>query len=173
MHKFSFHSIAICLFIVEVFIVAGPLVACSSGHSWGHFNCHAVHPGAMSWPREVATQLVVIQPLVRLWLFLLSFSFSYFLFSSLTAIHNWHGDVRFGLPLDVGDSVDIVEECKHWYRGSCPRKSRAVGLFPKTYIHIKDLSKIDPVVAECTQVLREWSEIWKRLYVVIIFNINY
>ncbi|XP_033233286.1 dedicator of cytokinesis protein 3 isoform X2 [Drosophila pseudoobscura] len=81
------------------------------------------------------------------------------------AIHNWHGDVRFGLSLDVGDSVDIVEECTHWYRGSCPRKSRAVGLFPKTYIHIKDLSKIDPVVAECTQVLREWSEIWKRLYV--------
>ncbi|XP_030371328.1 dedicator of cytokinesis protein 3 [Scaptodrosophila lebanonensis] len=81
------------------------------------------------------------------------------------AIHNWHGDVRFGLPLDVGDSVDIVEECTHWYRGSCPRQSRAVGIFPKTYIHIKDLSKIDPVVAECTQVLREWSEIWKRLYV--------
>uniref|UniRef100_A0A6P4FAD5 Dedicator of cytokinesis protein 3 isoform X1 n=1 Tax=Drosophila rhopaloa TaxID=1041015 RepID=A0A6P4FAD5_DRORH len=81
------------------------------------------------------------------------------------AIHNWHGDVRFGLALDVGDSVDIVEECKYWYRGSCPRKSRAVGLFPKTYINIKDLSKIDPVVAECTQVLREWSEIWKRLYV--------
>ncbi|XP_068154340.1 dedicator of cytokinesis protein 3 isoform X1 [Drosophila tropicalis] len=81
------------------------------------------------------------------------------------AIHNWHGEVRFGLSLDVGDSVDIVEECTHWYRGSCPRKSRSVGIFPKTYIHIKDLSKIDPVVAECTQVLREWSEIWKRLFV--------
>lgn len=76
--------------------------------------------------------------------------------------------MRYGLALDVGDSVDIVEECRHWYRGSCPRKSRAVGIFPKTYIHIKDLSKIDPVVAECTQVLREWSEIWKRLYVASI-----
>ncbi|XP_037810861.1 dedicator of cytokinesis protein 3 [Lucilia sericata] len=81
------------------------------------------------------------------------------------AIHNWHGDVRFGLPLDVGDSVEILEECPKWFRGTCPRKSRAVGLFPKTYIHIKDLSKIDPVVAECTQVLREWSEIWKKLFV--------
>ncbi|XP_032308496.1 dedicator of cytokinesis protein 3 isoform X1 [Drosophila ananassae] len=81
------------------------------------------------------------------------------------AVHNWHGDVRFGLALDVGDSVDIVEECSHWYRGSCPRKSRAVGIFPKTYVNIKDLTKIDPVVAECTQVLREWSEIWKRLFV--------
>ncbi|KAM7361574.1 dedicator of cytokinesis spg isoform 2-T2 [Cochliomyia hominivorax] len=81
------------------------------------------------------------------------------------AIHNWHGDVRFGLPLDVGDSVEILEECPKWFRGTCPRKSRAVGIFPKTYIHIKDLTKIDPVVAECTQVLREWSEIWKKLFV--------
>lgn len=123
--------------------------------------------------REVVTQLVVIQPLLGLQLFLLSFSFTHFPISTPTAIHNWHGDVRFGLALDVGDSVDIVEECKHWYRGSCPRKSRAVGLFPKTYIHIKDLSKIDPVVAECTQVLREWSEIWKRLYVVSGYNFHY
>ncbi|XP_037885712.1 dedicator of cytokinesis protein 3 isoform X1 [Glossina fuscipes] len=81
------------------------------------------------------------------------------------ALHNWHGDVKFGLPLDVGDSVEILEECPKWFRGTCPRKSRAVGIFPKTYIHVKDLTKIDPVVAECTQVLREWSEIWKKLFV--------
>lgn len=36
-----FVSKAICLFIVEVFIVVVPLLACSSGHSWGHFNCRA------------------------------------------------------------------------------------------------------------------------------------
>jgi len=138
----------------------------------GHFNCHAVHPGAMSWPRSgnatgcnpAASWTVAFPALISL---------THFPISSPTAIHNWHGDVRFGLALDVGDSVDIVEECKHWYRGSCPRKSRAVGLFPKTYIHIKDLSKIDPVVAECTQVLREWSEIWKRLYVVSGYNSIY
>lgn len=40
-----------------------------------------------------------------------------------------------------------------------------VGLFPKSYIHIKDLTKTDPVVSECTQVLREWAEIWKKLFV--------
>lgn len=84
----------------------------------------------------------------------------------VTAIHNWHGDVQCGLPLDVGDSVEILEECGDWYRGTCPRRPRTVGLFPKSYIHIKDLSKTDPVVAECTQVLREWSEIWKQLFVV-------
>uniref|UniRef100_A0A1B0DHS1 Uncharacterized protein n=2 Tax=Phlebotomus papatasi TaxID=29031 RepID=A0A1B0DHS1_PHLPP len=80
-------------------------------------------------------------------------------------IHNWHGDVRCGLPLDVGDSVEILEECGPWFRGTCPRRPRVVGLFPKSYIHIKDLNKVDPVVAECTQVLREWSEIWKKLFV--------
>lgn len=56
-----FVSKAICLFIVEVFIVVVPLLACSSGHSWGHFNCSqagrratamalAMSLPAMSWP---------------------------------------------------------------------------------------------------------------------------
>ncbi|XP_053681007.1 dedicator of cytokinesis protein 3 [Anopheles nili] len=81
------------------------------------------------------------------------------------AIHNWHGDVMHGLALDVGDCVEILEETTYWFRGTCPRKPRKVGLFPKSYIHLKDLSKVDPVVAECTLVLREWSEIWKRLFV--------
>ncbi|XP_058116112.1 dedicator of cytokinesis protein 3 [Anopheles ziemanni] len=81
------------------------------------------------------------------------------------AIHNWHGDVTHGLALDVGDCVEILEETTYWFRGTCPRKPRKVGLFPKSYIHLKDLSKVDPVVAECTLVLREWSEIWKRLFV--------
>lgn len=90
---------------------------------------------------------------------------SYYL-SSNAAIHNWHGDVTHGLALDVGDCVEILEETTYWFRGTCPRKPRKVGLFPKSYIHLKDLSKVDPVVAECTLVLREWSEIWKRLFVV-------
>lgn len=84
----------------------------------------------------------------------------------LLAIHNWHGNVRYGLELDVGDSVEVLEENGPWYRGTCPRKPRIVGIFPKSYIHIKDSAKVDPVVAECTQVLREWSEIWKKLFVV-------
>lgn len=35
----------------------------------------------------------------------------------LSAIHNWHGIVRFGLPLDVGDFVEILEESGPWFRG--------------------------------------------------------
>lgn len=86
------------------------------------------------------------------------------------AIHNWNGNVPHGLELDVGDSVEILEECTQWYRGTCSRKPRLIGIFPKSYIHLRDVAKIDPVVAECTQVLREWSEIWKRLYVVNIID---
>lgn len=78
-----------------------------------------------------------------------------FLFSTIAAIHNWNGEVPHGLELDVGDSVEILEEYGPWYRGTCPLKPRFVGIFPKSYIHLKDLSKVDPVVAECTQVLRE------------------
>ncbi|XP_037027423.1 dedicator of cytokinesis protein 3 isoform X2 [Bradysia coprophila] len=80
------------------------------------------------------------------------------------AIHNWHGDTRHGLELDVGDSVEILEEYGEWLRGTCPRKPRVVGIFPRSYIYIKDSDKNDPVVQECTQVLREWSEIWKKYY---------
>lgn len=82
------------------------------------------------------------------------------------AIHNWHGNVPHGLELDVGDSVEILEEYGPWLRGTCPRKPRSVGLFPRTYIHVKDTSRADAIVTECTQVLREWSETWKKLFVV-------
>lgn len=83
-----------------------------------------------------------------------------------TAIHNWNGSVSHGLPLEVGDFVEIFEESGHWWRGICTRKPRLIGIFPKSYVHLKNLAKEDPVVAECTQVLREWSEIWKKLFVV-------
>lgn len=88
------------------------------------------------------------------------------LFFTSKAIHNWAGEVNHGLALDVGDFVEIFEESGAWWRGICSRKPREMGIFPKSYIHVKDLSREDPVVAECTQVLREWSEIWQKLFVV-------
>lgn len=66
----------------------------------------------------------------------------------------------------MGDVVEIFEESGDWFRGSCSRKARQIGIFPKSYIHLKDPTKEDPVVAECSEVLREWLEIWKRLFVV-------
>lgn len=32
----------------------------------------------------------------------------YFLF---TAVYNWRGDTRYGLPLEIGETVQILEEC--------------------------------------------------------------
>lgn len=66
--------------------------------------------------------------------------------------------------MDVGDSVEILEEYGDWFRGLYLRKPRTVGIFPKAYVHLKEV-KTDPVVTECTLVLREWAEIWKRLFV--------
>lgn len=56
-----------------------------------------------------------------------------------------------GLPLDVGDFVEIYEENGPWLRGTSTRKPRSIGIFPKSFVHLKDPSKEDPVVAECTQ----------------------
>lgn len=28
-----------------------------------------------------------------------------------TAVYNWNGETRYGLPLEIGDTVQILEEC--------------------------------------------------------------
>ena len=28
-----------------------------------------------------------------------------------TAVYNWRGDTRYGLPLEIGETVQILEEC--------------------------------------------------------------
>ncbi|XP_054273723.1 dedicator of cytokinesis protein 3 isoform X2 [Macrosteles quadrilineatus] len=93
------------------------------------------------------------------------------------AVYNWNGDVRFGLPLDIGDTVQILEECQGWYRGFATKNRSIKGIFPSSYIHIKPckvenevtyetvVPLEDPVVRETTLVLREWNGIWKNLYV--------
>ncbi|XP_066902048.1 dedicator of cytokinesis protein 3 isoform X2 [Halyomorpha halys] len=94
------------------------------------------------------------------------------------AIYNWRGDVRFGLPLDIGDTVQIFEENSGWYRGYATKNRSIKGIFPASYIHIKPyrlenesncepvVPVEDPVVREVTLVLREWNTIWKNLYLV-------
>ncbi|XP_018335626.1 dedicator of cytokinesis protein 3 [Agrilus planipennis] len=93
------------------------------------------------------------------------------------AVYNWRGDTKFGLPLEIGETVQILEECPGWYRGFSTKNRSIKGIFPQNYIHLK-VCKVeneglfesvipvdDPVVREVTLVLREWGEIWKRLYV--------
>lgn len=92
------------------------------------------------------------------------------------AIYNFDGKVKHGLPLEIGETVQISEECSGWYRGLSTRNKSVKGIFPTSYIHLKPC-KVDvegphetvtpvedPVVREVNYVLREWSIIWKRLY---------
>ncbi|KAK8389640.1 hypothetical protein O3P69_008971 [Scylla paramamosain] len=94
------------------------------------------------------------------------------------AIHNFHHDsVPQTLRLDVGETVQVLEECAGWYRGFSTRNRNLKGIFPAQFIHLKPF-KIDneglyetvtpvedPVVQEAASVLREWGQIWKNLYV--------
>lgn len=94
------------------------------------------------------------------------------------AIYNWKGDTRFGLPLEIGETVQILEESTGWYRGFSTKNRSIKGIFPQTYIHLKPckvdneglfesvVPLEDSVVREVTLVLREWGDIWKKLYVV-------
>lgn len=101
---------------------------------------------------------------------------SIFFFS--LAIYNWRGETKFGLPLEIGETVQILEECAGWYRGFSSKNRSVKGIFPQSYIYLK-ACKVDneglfesvvpledPVVREVTLVLREWGDIWKKLYVV-------
>ncbi|XP_076248536.1 dedicator of cytokinesis spg isoform X2 [Calliopsis andreniformis] len=93
------------------------------------------------------------------------------------AVYNWRGDTRYGLPLEIGETVQILEECAGWYRGFSTKNRAVKGIFPSSYIHLKPckieneglyesvIPLEDPVVREVTLVLREWCGIWKRLYV--------
>ncbi|XP_050737688.1 dedicator of cytokinesis protein 3-like isoform X3 [Eriocheir sinensis] len=94
------------------------------------------------------------------------------------AIHNFHHDaIPQTLHLDVGETVQVLEECAGWYRGFSTRNRNVKGIFPAQFIHLKpcriDNEGLyetvtpleDPVVQEAASVLREWGQIWKSLYV--------
>ncbi|XP_037077735.1 dedicator of cytokinesis protein 3-like [Pollicipes pollicipes] len=93
------------------------------------------------------------------------------------AVYGWGGGVRHGLPLSVGETVHILEECDGWLRGHTVRNKTQRGIFPASYIRLKPClvdgdgpqERIVPVeeavVTEVTQVLREWSDRWKQLYI--------
>lgn len=98
----------------------------------------------------------------------------------ILAIYNWRGETRYGLPLEIGETIQILEECSGWYRGFTTKNRSIKGIFPQNYVVLKPckvdneglfesvLPLEDAVVREVTLVLREWGDIWKRLYVVSI-----
>nr|XP_058959333.1 dedicator of cytokinesis protein 1-like [Pocillopora verrucosa] len=91
------------------------------------------------------------------------------------AIYNFHGKGLYQLKLQLGETVQILEESPGWYRGFSLRNKAAKGIFPISYIYIKDAKdesssgtesvfKEEALVEELTSVLREWGAMWKQVY---------
>eukprot|EP00062_Callorhinchus_milii_P019343 gi/632973819/ref/XP_007903340.1/ PREDICTED: dedicator of cytokinesis protein 4 [Callorhinchus milii] len=92
-------------------------------------------------------------------------------------ISSFRGTVPHGLPLEVGDTVQILEKCNGWYRGFVLKNHSTKGIFPASYIHLKNanvknrgqfetvIPTEDTVITEMTGTLREWGTMWKQLYV--------
>ncbi|TFJ99766.1 pre-rRNA-processing protein TSR2-like protein [Platysternon megacephalum] len=93
------------------------------------------------------------------------------------AIYNFKGAGESQLPLQIGDVVHILESCEDWYKGYLVRHKGLEGIFPKSFIHIKEVTIEKkrntenivpaeiPLVQEVTTTLWEWGSIWKQLYV--------
>uniref|UniRef100_A0A8C4YDA8 Dedicator of cytokinesis 2 n=1 Tax=Gopherus evgoodei TaxID=1825980 RepID=A0A8C4YDA8_9SAUR len=93
------------------------------------------------------------------------------------AIYNFKGAGESQLPLQIGDVVHILESCEDWYKGYIARHKGFEGIFPKSFIHIKEVTVEKkrntenivpaeiPLVQEVTTTLWEWESIWKQLYV--------
>ncbi|XP_054587287.2 dedicator of cytokinesis protein 5 isoform X2 [Nothobranchius furzeri] len=93
------------------------------------------------------------------------------------AIYNYDPRGEQELCLQVGDTVHILERLEGWYRGYTLRKKSQKGLFPASYIHLKEATVEGigqqeiiipadlPLVQEIGATLREWVQIWQKLYV--------
>lgn len=103
---------------------------------------------------------------------------------SITAIYNFNDESDHKLKLTVGDAVHIQLEQEDWYYGYILPNRHKQGIFPKSYVHLKEcvvddtgpvpvfIFKEPPIVQEITSVLREWGMHWKNLYVVGIANVE-
>ncbi|NXK54071.1 DOCK5 protein, partial [Chauna torquata] len=92
-------------------------------------------------------------------------------------IYNYDAVQDVELSLQVGDTVHILEMYEGWYRGYTLRNKSKKGIFPETYIHLKEATVKDrgqhetvipgelPLGQELTSTLREWAVIWHKLYV--------
>ncbi|XP_068800109.1 dedicator of cytokinesis protein 2-like isoform X3 [Struthio camelus] len=93
------------------------------------------------------------------------------------ALWNFPRTKEHHLPLQIGETVHILQASEGWYRGYSLRNRAARGIFPASLIHLKgavverrgtEESVVPaemPMVQEITTTLREWATIWKQLYV--------
>ncbi|XP_035017621.1 dedicator of cytokinesis protein 2 isoform X2 [Hippoglossus stenolepis] len=89
---------------------------------------------------------------------------------------NFIGTGEKQLSLEVGDAVHIQEACEGWYRGYLARNKTQKGVFPASFVHLKEvvikkrgneevvMFAEMPLVKEVTTTLREWGSIWKQLF---------
>uniref|UniRef100_A0A667Y3U3 Dedicator of cytokinesis 5 n=1 Tax=Myripristis murdjan TaxID=586833 RepID=A0A667Y3U3_9TELE len=94
-----------------------------------------------------------------------------------SAIYNYDPRGEPELCLQVGDTVHILETFEGWYRGYTLRDKSQKGIFPASYIHLKEATVEGigqqeiiipadlPLVQELGATLREWAQIWHKLYV--------
>ncbi|XP_066570294.1 dedicator of cytokinesis protein 5 [Amia ocellicauda] len=92
-------------------------------------------------------------------------------------IYNYDAKEEHELSLQVGDAVHILETFEGWYRGYTLRDKSRKGIFPASYIHLKEaqvegtgqqeivIPTDQPLVQELGATLREWAQIWHKLYV--------
>ncbi|XP_061187697.1 dedicator of cytokinesis protein 3-like isoform X2 [Saccostrea echinata] len=95
------------------------------------------------------------------------------------AICSFKSKVQKSLSLTVGETVHILEEyggSNGWFYGKSTNRKTGWGIFPKSFIHIKDcitegkgryqtvIPKEDHMVRELTFGLREWFQSWKTKY---------
>uniref|UniRef100_A0A8C2ASL7 Dedicator of cytokinesis 5 n=1 Tax=Cyprinus carpio TaxID=7962 RepID=A0A8C2ASL7_CYPCA len=101
----------------------------------------------------------------------------YFNLNGSLAFYNYDARGEPELSLQVGDTVHILETFEGWYRGYTLRQKSQKGIFPANYIHLKE-AKVEgtgkqetvvptdlPLVQELGTTLREWTQIWHKLYV--------
>uniref|UniRef100_A0AAX7T6C0 Dedicator of cytokinesis 5 n=1 Tax=Astatotilapia calliptera TaxID=8154 RepID=A0AAX7T6C0_ASTCA len=85
-------------------------------------------------------------------------------------IYNYDASGEQELCLQVGDTVHILEKFEGWYRGyALRRKSQKVWAIVLYYHHCLGQEIIIPadlpLVQELGATLREWAQIWQKLYV--------
>uniref|UniRef100_A0A8C6U8S2 Dedicator of cytokinesis 4b n=1 Tax=Neogobius melanostomus TaxID=47308 RepID=A0A8C6U8S2_9GOBI len=97
--------------------------------------------------------------------------YAFLLFVAVLA--SFRGTVQHGLPLEIGDTVQILEKCE----GTVQVHRCNIGIFPTNFIHLKNahvknkgqfetvLPVEDTVITEMTSTLRDWGAMWKQLYV--------
>ncbi|XP_068248213.1 dedicator of cytokinesis protein 2 isoform X3 [Palaemon carinicauda] len=93
------------------------------------------------------------------------------------AIYNFSGISDACIKLNVGETVHILEELGDWYFGYALHNKSLRGVFPKSFIQVKDCivdktglvevvtPRLPPIVQEVTAVLREWGVLLRKLYV--------